>query len=438
MELKKTLGFSVALSTVISSVIGSGVFFKPQIVYELTGGEPGLGMIAWLLAGIMTIAAGLTVAEVAALIPKTGGMMVYIKEIYGEKLGFLTGWMQILLFYPGMMSALAVIFADQITQLIGMRQFLLPISIGLIFLIAALNLLSTKTGGIIQNIATLCKLLPILLIMIAGFIKGSGNNDIFMPLVGENVNVSGVIGQVLIAVLFAYDGWLNVGTIAGEMKNPGKDLPKAIIGGLSIVTAIYLIINLAYLWVLPASDLAKYTSPAAAVANEIFGPKGGTIIAVGILISIFGTLNSYTLTGSRVVYKLAEDKTLPMYNSLRKLNSTQVPCNAIILISIVASIYALSGKFNLLTDLAIFSTWIFYILTFIGVIILRKSKPDIQRNYKVPLYPFIPIIAILSGCYVIINQLFLSGTQPRLIAIFSLLITGLGLPIFSIVKRKQI
>ncbi|MEG0686839.1 MAG: amino acid permease, partial [Erysipelotrichales bacterium] len=401
MELKKTLGLSVALSTVISSLIGSGVFFKPQIVYELTGGAPGLGMLAWLVAGLITITAGLTVAELAAIIPKTGGMMVYIKEIYGEKLGFLTGWMQILLFYPGMIAALGVIFADQLTQLIGMPQFLLPISIGIIFIIAALNLLSTKTGGMIQNAATICKLIPIALIIVAGFVVGSGDNPIISPMVGKDVNVSSVIGHVLISVLFAYDGWLNVTTIAGEMKNPGKDLPRAIIGGISIVTAIFLLINLAYLWVLPASELAVNTSPATAVANVIFGPKGGTIIAVGILISIFGTLNSYTLSGSRVVYKLAIDKTLPMHDKLSKLSDSQVPANAIVLIAFVSSIYAISGQYNLLTDLAIFSSWVFYILTFIGVFKLRKSKPDIQRDYKVPLYPVVPILAILSGLYVI-------------------------------------
>lgn len=435
-ELKKTLGLSAAMSTVIGSVIGSGVFFKPQAVYALTGGEPGLGMLAWLFAGLMTIAAGLTAAEVAAMIPKTGGMMVYIKEIYGDKLGFLAGWMQIVLFFPGMAAALAVIFAQQLTEMIGATQFQLPVAIGLIIIVAFLNTMGSKTAGGIQTVSTVCKLIPLLVIMVFGFVKGSGEADVFRPLVGSGVSLGSVIGQVLIAILFAYEGWMNVGAIAGEMKNPGKDLPRAIIGGLTITTAVYFVINLAYLWVLPASQLALETSPASAVATKIFGDVGGTIISVGILISVFGTLNGYLLTGPRVVYTLAEDKTLPFSDKLSKLNSAKVPANAIIFMATIAGIYALTNQFNLLTDLAVFASWLFYVLTFIGVIRLRKTQPDTPRSYKVPLYPVIPLIAIISGSFVLINLLLFSGWGPRLVAFGSLGITALGLPIYLMNKKN--
>ncbi|WP_200865865.1 APC family permease [Metaclostridioides mangenotii] len=435
-ELKKTLGLSAAMSTVIGSVIGSGVFFKPQAVYALTGGEPGLGMLAWLFAGLMTIAAGLTAAEVAAMIPKTGGMMVYIKEIYGDKLGFLAGWMQIVLFFPGMAAALAVIFAQQLTEMIGATQFQLPVAIGLIIIVAFLNTMGSKTAGGIQTVSTVCKLIPLLVIMVFGFVKGSGEADVFRPLVGSGVSLGSVIGQVLIAILFAYEGWMNVGAIAGEMKNPGKDLPRAIIGGLTITTAVYFVINLAYLWVLPASQLALETSPASAVATKIFGDVGGTIISVGILISVFGTLNGYLLTGPRVVYTLAEDKTLPFSDKLSKLNSAKVPANAIIFMATIAGIYALTNQFNLLTDLAVFASWLFYVLTFIGVIKLRKTQPDTPRSYKVPLYPVIPLIAIISGSFVLINLLLFSGWGPRLVAFGSLGITALGLPIYLMNKKN--
>ncbi|GAA0239106.1 APC family permease [Metaclostridioides mangenotii] len=435
-ELKKTLGLSAAMSTVIGSVIGSGVFFKPQAVYALTGGEPGLGMLAWLFAGLMTIAAGLTAAEVAAMIPKTGGMMVYIKEIYGDKLGFLAGWMQIVLFFPGMAAALAVIFAQQFTEMIGATQFQLPVAIGLIIIVAFLNTMGSKTAGGIQTVSTVCKLIPLVVIMVFGFIKGSGEADVFRPLVGSGVSLGSVIGQVLIAILFAYEGWMNVGAIAGEMKNPGKDLPRAIIGGLTITTAVYFVINLAYLWVLPASQLALETSPASAVATKIFGDVGGTIISVGILISVFGTLNGYLLTGPRVVYTLAEDKTLPFSDKLAKLNGAKVPANAIIFMATIAGIYALTNQFNLLTDLAVFASWLFYVLTFIGVIKLRKTQPDTPRSYKVPLYPIIPLIAIISGSFVLINLLLFSGWGPRLVAFGSLGITALGLPIYLMNKKN--
>lgn len=431
-ELKKTLGLSAAMSTVIGSVIGSGVFFKPQAVYEMTGGEPGLGMIAWLLAGIMTIAAGLTVAEVAVLIPKTGGMMVYIKEIYGEKLGFLAGWMQIVLFFPGLSAALAVIFAQQLTELTGTPQFQLPIAIGLIMLVAFLNTMGSKTGGTIQTVSTVCKLIPLIVIMVFGFVKGGGGNPVFSPLVGEGVGLGSVIGQVLIAILFAYDGWLNVGAIAGEMKNPGKDLPKAIIGGLSIVMAFYIIINIAYLWVLPASELAQAVSPGSLVATKIFGPIGGKIVSVGIMVSVFGTLNGFILTGSRVPYVLALQGYLPFSKNLSKVNKGGSPYNATWLIAIISCIYATTGQFNLLTDLSIFAIWIFYIFTFIGVIKLRIEKPNMIRPYKVPFYPITPMLAIACGLFVIINQL-ITATALAAGCIF---LTLLGLPVFLVMEKK--
>lgn len=437
-ELKKELGISAALSTVVGMVIGAGVFFKPQSVYMSTGGEPGLGIIAWIVAGIITITAGLTAAEVSAAIPKTGGMMIYIKEIYGEKLGFLTGWMQTVLFFPGTIAALGVIFAEQATALIGKPSLLLPIAIGVIILVAGLNTLGSKTGGSIQTVSTVCKLIPLVLIMVFGFIKGSGENEIIQPLVGDGINVGSVLGQVLIAILFAYDGWINVGALAGEMKDPGKDLPKAIVGGLSVVMAVYLVINLAYLWVLPASELAKYSAPAAAVAEVIFGSVGGKIITVGILISVFGTLNGFILTGSRVAYTLASDKTLPGYKSLSKLNNSQVPANSIILIATLSSVYALSGQFNLLSDLAVFAIWIFYVLTFIGVMKLRKEQPNLHRPYKVPLYPVIPLIAIFSGLFVVFNQLFFSGIKTTMISVGGLIVTAIGIPVYNYMTKNKI
>lgn len=435
--LQKNLGMAAALSTVVGMVIGGGVFFKPQAVYSATGGAPGLGILAWVLAGIMTITAGLTAAEVSAAIPKTGGMMTYISEIYGKKLGFLTGWMQTVLFFPATIAALAVIFAEQATGLMGNPELKLPLAVGIILLVAALNTLGSKTGGAIQTVSTVCKLIPLVLIMVFGFIKGSGQNEILTPLVGEGISIGGVLGQLLIAVLFAYDGWINVGALAGEMKNPGKDLPKAIVGGLSLVMAVYLTINLAYLWVAPAHELASVAAPAALVAEKIFGPVGGKIITVGILISVFGALNGYILTGPRIAYTLASQKTLPGYNFLSKLNNAQSPANATIAMAILSALYALSGQFNLLTDLSIFAIWIFYVLTFIGVIKLRKDQPNLHRPYKVPLYPVIPMIAILSGLFVIVNQLFLAGMQTTMISVGGLVITAIGLPVYNYMSNKN-
>ena len=191
--LKKTLGFGTALSTVVGLVIGSGVFFKPQAIYSITNGAPGLGIIAWIVGGVITIMAGLTAAEVSAAIPRTGGMMVYIEEIYGKKWGFLTGWMQTVLFFPGTIAAIAVIFAQQCAELFGFSSanmsVVLPIALGIIILLAILNNIGSSFGGAIQNVATIGKLLPLILIIIFGFIKGKGTGSVFSPLVGPGVKL---------------------------------------------------------------------------------------------------------------------------------------------------------------------------------------------------------------------------------------------------------
>ena len=435
-QLQKNLGIAAALSTVVGMVIGGGVFFKPQAVYTLTGGAPGLGILAWIIAGIMTITAGLTAAEVSAAIPKTGGMMVYIEEIYGKKLGFLTGWMQTVLFFPATAAAIAGMFGQQAALLLNNSSLVMPMSIGVILLIGILNTFGSKTSGAIQTVSTVCKLIPLVLIIVFGFIKGSGDNPIMNPLVAEGIRPMGIIGQLLVAILFAYDGWINVGALAGEMKNPGKDLPKAIIGGLSIVMAINVVINLAYLWVLPASELAQYASPASIVAEKIFGPVGGKLINVGILVSVFGCLNGYLLTGPRIPYTLANQKLLPA--TFGKLNKNGVPANAALFMVVLSVIYALSGQFNLLSDLSMFAIWAFYTLTFIGVIKLRKTQPDLKRPYKVPFYPVIPIISICSGLFVVIDQLFLAGMKSSMISLGGVIITLIGLPVYSFMTKNKL
>jgi len=438
-NLQKNLGLSAALSTVIGMVIGGGVFFKPQAVYTLTGGEPGLGILAWILAGVLTIAGGLTAAEISAAIPKTGGMMIYIEEIYGEKLGFLTGWMQSLLFFPAMIAAISVMFGQQVAYLFANPSLSLPFSIGVIIFLAFMNNLGSKTSGIIQTVSTVCKLIPLVILIVLGFVKGNPSTaSIMSPMVGEGLSPMSILGQLMIAVLFAYDGWINVGAIAGEMKNPGKDLPRAIVGGLSVVMSVYVIINISYLCVLPASTLASYDAPASAVAEIILGATGGKLITCGILISLFGCVNGYILTGSRPLYTLGMKELVPGSKFIKKLNKQDTPAYSIAVISVISIVYSISGQFNLLTDLAMFSVWAFYILTFYGVIKLRKDNPSLHRPYKVPMYPLIPVVAMCGGLFVIINQLFFAGSFSRALAIGSIVVTLLGLPIYNYFDKLRV
>jgi len=194
---------------------------------------------------------------------------------------------------------------------------------------------------------------------------------------------------------------------------------------------------MAYLWVIPADELMNISSPASAVAMKIFGPVGGTLIKVGIIISVIGAANGFLMSGSRVAFHLADTGTLPCSKTLAKLNGNLVPSNSIILIGVLAALYSLIGQFNLLTDLAVFSCWIFYTLTFYCVIVLRKKMPDAERKYKVPCYPVIPILAIASGLYVIVSQLFLSGSKATIMSLCSIGITLIGLPVYLAVKKKN-
>ncbi|KAA8674704.1 APC family permease [Clostridium sp. HV4-5-A1G] len=431
-SLKKEIGLIPAVSLVIGMVIGSGVFFKSHAIFNATG-APGLGIIAWILGGILSIAGGLTVAELSAAIPKTGGMIVYLEEAYGKIWGFLLGWVQTVIFYPATIAALAIIFSTQVINLTGISGGMLNIIaiITAVFLFA-MNCLGSKTGAYIQTVSTICKLIPLVAIIIVGLVKGGGGTVNLLPIAAADHPVVSGLGSALIATMFAYDGWISVGVIAGEMKNPSKDLPKAIIGGLSLVMAVYLLINIAYLFVLPSSALAATETPAADVAKIIFGTNGGKIITIGILISVFGTLNGNILTCMRIPYKLATEGTLPGSAWLSRLHPTfKTPVNAGILEIIVSIIYIFSGKFDQLTDLTIFVIFIFYILTFYSVFILRKKQPDLYRPYKVPMYPIIPAVAIIGGLYILINTII---TQPMNAGI-GLVLTLIGLPVYKAMNK---
>ena len=434
-QLRKDLGVATATSLVVGCVIGAGVFFKPYAIYQATGGAPGMGILAWIIGGLISIFAALTFAEVAVLIPRTGGMVAYLSEVYGEKVGFLAGWMQVVIFYPAYLAGYGVKVGSELGAWLG-TQYALPVGIGVIALLIFLNIRGSKSAGGMQVVSTICKLLPLGLLMVFGFVRGSGDHAILTPLVGEGKSALAVMGTTLLAVLFAFEGWTNVGSIAGEMKDPGRDLPRAIVGGVSIIMAVYLVINLAYLWVIPANELMNLESPATAVATRIFGEGGGMLIKIGIIISVIGAGNGFLMSGSRVAYQLAVQRTLPASGKLSTLNSRQVPANAIYLVGVLACLYSLSGEFDLLTDLGTFACWIFYTLTFCCVIRLRRTHPEWERKYKVPLYPVIPALAILSGLYVMVSQLFLSGTRATVMCLCSVGITLLGLPVYALAKKK--
>ncbi len=429
--LKKEIGLREAITLVIGMVIGSGIFFKPSIVFN-NAGSPMMGILAWVVGGIITMASALTIAEIAAAIPKTGGVFIYLKELYGEKVAFLFGWVQTVVYVPGAAAALAIVLATQATNFLpmsGMQQKLFAIL--MILIITTANVLSTKLGSKIQFVATIAKLIPIFIIIALGLIKGTAHS--FSMPVGTTAAGAG-FGAAMLGTLWAYDGWIGVGNIAGELKNPKKDIPKSIIFGLIVIIIVYVLFNLAILNIVPIKNIINSNKVASDAATILFGKSGSLFIAAGILISIFGTLNGYLMTGVRIPFAMAQDKLLPFDKFLGKINEKhETPLNAFIFEAGLAILYVFSGSFDTLTNLVTFVLWIFFTMAVAGIFILRTKHKDIVRPYKVPLYPIVPLIGIIGGIYILVSTLFTDTSN----ALMGLAITLVGLPVYWYITKKN-
>lgn len=435
-ELEKSMTFTQGLSTVMGTVIGAGVFFKASEVSQITG-HTSLHLFVWVFAGIISLLAGLTGAELAAAVPETGGMIRYIERAYGRFASFLIGWAQCIIYFPANIAALGIIFSTQIINLFNLSSsWLVPIAIISITLILGINLLGAKVSGSFQSITLVGKLIPIIALVLFGLFSEGQVDVSILPVESggtENGGIATALAAGLLSSMFAYDGWIHVGNIAGEMKNPKKDLPKAIAIGMIGVMIVNVLVNYAYLNVLPIDQLAGNDAASLEVANYYFGDIGGRLITIGILVSVYGTINGYTMTGMRIPYTLGTDKMLPFSDKLVKLNRNKVPYVGGFIQLIIATIMIFAGGFNVLTNMLIFVIWIFYTLVFIAVIKLRKEEPELERPYKVPLYPIIPIIAILGGIFILVMTLM---TQFKL-AMVGLVLTALGIPVYMYMNKKS-
>lgn len=385
--LKKEVGTFTALATVMGTVIGGGVFFKVASVVSATQ-SAGITLIAWVLGGLLTICAGLTSAELAAALPLTGGAVKYLEYTYGKLPAYLFGWAQSLIYFPANIAALSIVFGTQIVALLHLRDSVqLPVAILAGLSITLINFLGTKAAGRLQSMALIFKLIPIAIIVLVGLFAPSSTNLDLLPTASAHTSLFSAFSSGLLATMFAYDGWLGVGAIAGEMKHPEKDLPRAIGWGLAFITIIYTLINLVFLKTLPISHLAGNLNAASESAIKLFGVMGGKLVTIGILISVYGAINGYTMTGMRVPLSMAEEQTLPFSGFIRKVSKhTAAPFGAGILQFAIALLMMFLGNFDLLTDMIVFVMWIFSLLIFIAVFILRKREPDLKRPYRVPVY----------------------------------------------------
>lgn len=434
-HLKKEISFFGALSTVMGTVIGAGVFFKTAAVVQQTQ-SAGLTLLVWLLAGFLTICGGLTVAELATAIPETGGPIRYIEKIYGKLPSFLLGWAQSVIYFPANIAALSIIFATQVMNLFHLSaDWIVPISIITALSVTGINLLGTKAAASVQSVTLSVKMIPIALIILVGLLQpGQVEVSLLNLEPQQDISLAAGISGALLATLFAYDGWLGVGNIAGEMKNPAKDLPKAIIFGLSFVTIVYVLINAVFLKNMPINEIAGNLNSSSQVATLLFGEWGGKLLTIGILISVYGALNGYTMAGIRVPYAMALQNEIPFSNSFSKLSQKMnAPYIAALFQVTIACVMMFFGTFDLLTDMLIFVMWFFSLLLFWGVIRLRKTAPNLKRPYRVPWYPLIPLIAMLGGGFILIMTIV---TAPVL-ALVGTGVTLLGIPVFYYQNRRK-
>lgn len=435
-KLKGQYGFPVAVSMVVGIVIGIGIFFKTSQILLATELNSDASIAAWILGGIISIISGLTVAEVGAAIPETGGMFAWIRKIYGDKLAFLVGWAQTTIYNPALIALISYYFAYFTMQLLGISDDITThifISFSAMIFVYILNIYTKNIGGRLQTIVTVAKIIPLILIIIFGFLYSSPTTAeaTHENIIDSNKSFFLLVSTALLPIMFAFDGWIYVGTIAGDLKNPKRDLPRAIIIGIAFIAAIYILLNLALFNVYSPEVLVEKGIFGA--ANEIFGEIGSKFIYAGIVVSAFGGLNGFTLISTRVPYSLADEGLFPKSNYFRKVeDSTGQPLRSSYLMMALSLAYLVamfvSGEVDAFGDVPIALIWVFYTLVFLGLIILRKTQPDLHRPYKVPLYPIIPILAIIGGLSVGISALI---SQPWYF-VLSIAVTLTGLFFYKV------
>lgn len=427
--MKKSINLVQGLSIVVGMIIGSGIFLKPAIVLK-DAGNPIMALAAWILGGIITLASALTIAEIASNIPRAGGLYTYLEELYGEHWGFLLGWVQTVISYPASVAAQAIAFSIYASYFIPMtdwQQRLL--GIGVLALLLLLNILSTRCGAVIQVIATVGKLIPIAAILIVGLINGVSDGAL-----GVRSGLIGNTGTAILGTLWAYDGWISVTNMAGEMKNPKKNMPRAIIIGMILVIAVYALFNVVIFNTLSADVLADTEKVGIDVSVALFGEKGATFLTAGIMVSVFGALNGYLMTAARVPHAMAERRMLPASSVLGKINKRfDTPANSLILQAALAVIYICTGTFNTLTDLLVFVLWIFFTLGVFGIFILRRRKKSSKEGYRVPLYPVVPAIGVAGGAFILVSTLIDSPVR----SLIGIGITLVGIPVYEILRRRN-
>jgi len=455
-NLIRALGMGYVVIFVVANIIGSGVYKKiAPMAAELHSSTWIL--MAWIVGGIITLFGALSNAEVAGLLADTGGEFVYLKKIYNRFFAFMYGWSLFTVIQTATISSLAYVFSQSLNSIIQIPVILGSLqhftiggvffpfqdfgvkltAILLILILTGLNISGLKSGAGVSKVIMLLVFIGLFIIVVFGLSSLSAQPANFMnlkDLTGGTVTISAFYTAIL-AAFWAYQGWVSVGFIGGEVKDPTKNIPRGIVTGVIIVIAIYLLVNVTYLTLLSIPELIQINESGNQIAaieavRSFWGTGGVMFISLLILITTLGCANASILTGARPYYAMAREKLF--FPGLAKINNASVPSNSLLWQGIWASVLVLSGTFDQLTDMIIFAVFIFYGATTLGVFILRRRMPDAPRPYKVWGYPVVPAIFILFCIGLFFNTII---TRPREAAIGLILIFS-GIPVYFLLRKR--
>lgn len=461
-QLPAVLGLFDAVMIVVGSIIGSGIFLKiGSVVGELSPYGSGVILSTWMFVGLVTLCGSLALAELAAMFPQAGGPYVYIRESFGMLPAFLWGWTEFWVVRTGSVGALAcatVLYFNTLIPLSDPGQTLLAVAI--VVGLSAANYRSTRAGASIQSAATVSKVIFILGLIILPFLYRATNTANMQPLFEFPQDASGwgafakALGVAMVAVLWPYDGWINLGPVAEDLRDPMKNVPRGMALGLGTVILVYLGANISYHMVLPISQLAESETVAADVFEVMFGPVGAVIAAVGVMISTFGATNSNMITGPRIYLAIARDGLVPAW--LQKLHpKNRTPANTIVLQAVwtvllvvlfsvwdpsgdqssetVSRSKAIKSAFDMLTDSVICAGLIFYSLAVAAVYVLRRTRPELDRPYRTWGYPVTPALLLIAYLAAFISLLIEQPAQTMLV----LELIGAGIIYFYIAAGRK-
>jgi APA family basic amino acid/polyamine antiporter len=469
-QLTKSMGRWSATSIVVGSIIGSSIFMKPATMAAQLG-SPWMIILVWIFAGMMSLFGALAFTELGTAFPETGGQYVYLRHAYNDMTGYLYGWAGTFVINTAATAAIAFVLASYAGYFIPLPQFsnavehsitihipfignILPLqnagvkalAITITLLLTAVNYRSVKSGNIIQLIATVLKVATIMLLIFGILFSGKGDMVHFV----RNAPGFQLSGWKLLAGCMAattgsfaaYDGWCNLNMLAGEIKNPEKNLIRSMVTGVVACIVIYVLITLAYLYVIPVEAMAKSPLVASDAIAVIMGNTGGVVIAILIIISCFGALHINLIAAARVVFAMSENH--DFFPAAGKVHPRyQTPGKAVLWIGVWTCCLIVSGSFDLLADMFIFISWIFYALSVAGLFILRKKRPDLKRPYRVWGYPWIPFLFLICTIIYISTNLYTdihnyrTGASPFINSVFGLALTALGIPMFYYFRRRK-